>query len=215
MTEFSNLGAHCAVCRQQDFLPFRCTDCARNFCSDHRTPADHKCPSLLAEAKRKIKKLKRLKTGSKARRCKHKACKKRSMVLEECRDCGMEFCATHRFTDDHRCRGKRRISCFGTSHGVFKSPDVETRKPACGPPFGVFESPDAEARKQPGLEKRAPLIYGAFYGTPCPPDTERCNQEAEAEDLELALRLQRSLYGCGEQVRKETDTNDYILNYAY
>mmetsp|Transcript_17575 Transcript_17575/g.49467 ORF Transcript_17575/g.49467 Transcript_17575/m.49467 type:complete len:196 (+) Transcript_17575:82-669(+) len=43
--EFPDLGEHCEVadCKQLDFLPFKCDACARTFCLEHRTYADHHC----------------------------------------------------------------------------------------------------------------------------------------------------------------------------
>ncbi|EER03372.1 AN1-type zinc finger protein 2B, putative [Perkinsus marinus ATCC 50983] len=48
MTDFADLGAHCAepYCHQQDFLPFECDRCHKEFCLDHRTYEAHNCPYL-------------------------------------------------------------------------------------------------------------------------------------------------------------------------
>ncbi|KAF4657350.1 AN1-type zinc finger protein 2A [Perkinsus olseni] len=48
MTDFADLGAHCAepYCHQQDFLPFECDRCHKEFCLDHRTYEAHHCPYL-------------------------------------------------------------------------------------------------------------------------------------------------------------------------
>ncbi|KAF4688675.1 AN1-type zinc finger protein 2A [Perkinsus olseni] len=48
MTDFADLGAHCAepYCHQQDFLPFECDRCHKEFCLDHRTYDAHNCPYL-------------------------------------------------------------------------------------------------------------------------------------------------------------------------
>lgn len=35
-----NIGKHCDICRQLDFLPFTCEDCSKILCSEHRS---HKC----------------------------------------------------------------------------------------------------------------------------------------------------------------------------
>jgi hypothetical protein len=50
MTDFANTGAQCALpsCRQQDFLPFKCSACASSFCLEHRTFAAHSCPRAAA-----------------------------------------------------------------------------------------------------------------------------------------------------------------------
>ena len=43
MANFSELGGHCYenLCKQQDFLPFKCNYCNHIYCLTHRT--DHKC----------------------------------------------------------------------------------------------------------------------------------------------------------------------------
>ncbi|CDO93759.1 unnamed protein product [Kluyveromyces dobzhanskii CBS 2104] len=41
-----DVGTHCSFCRQNDFLPFHCTDCNGDFCSSHRLREDHHCESL-------------------------------------------------------------------------------------------------------------------------------------------------------------------------
>ena len=38
--EFSNLGKHCYICKQQDFLPFFCNYCKQHYCLEHR---NHDC----------------------------------------------------------------------------------------------------------------------------------------------------------------------------
>ncbi|KAF4669890.1 AN1-type zinc finger protein 2A [Perkinsus chesapeaki] len=52
MTDFADLGAHCAepYCHQQDFLPFECDRCHKEFCLDHRTYEAHNCPYLNSTA---------------------------------------------------------------------------------------------------------------------------------------------------------------------
>jgi hypothetical protein len=46
MTEFSNLGVHCAAegCALKDFLPFTCDACSKVFCLEHRVYETHACP---------------------------------------------------------------------------------------------------------------------------------------------------------------------------
>ena len=47
--EFTNLGSHCSytACHQQDFLPFHCEGCNKQFCVDHRLQKQHSCPKIL------------------------------------------------------------------------------------------------------------------------------------------------------------------------
>jgi len=42
---FPNLGVHCSYpsCAQLDFLPFRCSQCEKVYCLDHRTCDAHEC----------------------------------------------------------------------------------------------------------------------------------------------------------------------------
>lgn len=49
--EFYNLGKHCSldICKQQDFLPFKCDLCQHHFCSAHRAYDDHKCAKYEAK----------------------------------------------------------------------------------------------------------------------------------------------------------------------
>ena len=40
-----DVGVHCGYmgCKQRDFLPFTCSDCAITFCLDHRSVTAHIC----------------------------------------------------------------------------------------------------------------------------------------------------------------------------
>ena len=46
-TYIESFGTHCQVssCNLDDFLPFHCTYCNKWYCSAHRTPTCHSCPS--------------------------------------------------------------------------------------------------------------------------------------------------------------------------
>jgi hypothetical protein len=37
------IGTHCAECNDLDFLPFKCPECSRIYCSKHRVPESHGC----------------------------------------------------------------------------------------------------------------------------------------------------------------------------
>ena len=41
--EFSNIGKHCEICQQRDFLPIKCNTCGRYFCKDHMAHDNHDC----------------------------------------------------------------------------------------------------------------------------------------------------------------------------
>ena len=118
--EFASLGAHCAHpgCNQQDFLPFKCEDCGASYCLDHRTAAAHECPAAgrkaeaLAAAARERQLAARLAMGEtspkkkKKKRCPVKGCRAKGLTVSmRCRDCGVEFCPSHRFEDQHVCAG--------------------------------------------------------------------------------------------------------------
>jgi predicted nucleic acid binding AN1-type Zn finger protein len=47
---FADVGRHCEMklCKQQDFLPFKCEFCKHNYCADHRRPNDHNCENETA-----------------------------------------------------------------------------------------------------------------------------------------------------------------------
>lgn len=44
--DLSDVGALCAVCGAQDFLPFRCKGCKKMLCLAHRSSAMHECAGL-------------------------------------------------------------------------------------------------------------------------------------------------------------------------
>lgn len=50
--EVEGLGARCALatCRRLDYLPIRCAQCTRPFCSDHYQPSDHSCTAAVSGA---------------------------------------------------------------------------------------------------------------------------------------------------------------------
>lgn len=37
------VGTHCYECNTVDFLPFKCNNCEKMFCNEHRLPASHRC----------------------------------------------------------------------------------------------------------------------------------------------------------------------------
>ena len=45
--ELPDLGRHCAnpVCKQLDYLPFKCQYCKQEYCDEHSNPKDHNCPN--------------------------------------------------------------------------------------------------------------------------------------------------------------------------
>ncbi|CCD25632.1 Cuz1p NDAI_0F03140 [Naumovozyma dairenensis CBS 421] len=41
-----DVGTHCSLCEKLDFLPFHCSSCNKDFCSEHRSKQSHYCESL-------------------------------------------------------------------------------------------------------------------------------------------------------------------------
>ena len=102
--EFSDLGKHCKLCKQQDFLPFMCDHCNEWFCKDHRTETDHQCPVMnsknIETTKTKVKK---------SKKC--IKCKEPQLVPYRCTDCNKIVCMIHRYSDNHNCVLKTPKSC--------------------------------------------------------------------------------------------------------
>ena len=105
--EFSNLGKHCSCedCYLQDFLPFKCNLCQKDFCLEHRTYESHKCKNfkstiLTEEEKIKAEKerKKRIKSHPKCIKC-----KLRSGTNFKCKTCGKFTCISHRMAQSHNC----------------------------------------------------------------------------------------------------------------
>ncbi|ANB12718.1 Cuz1p [Sugiyamaella lignohabitans] len=38
-----DVGEHCALCNKIDFLPFKCHECEKTYCNEHRKVQDHDC----------------------------------------------------------------------------------------------------------------------------------------------------------------------------
>jgi len=133
--DFLSIGKHCSeeTCKQLDFLPFKCDDCARQFCVDHFEPTKHNCKNVVekdsrlpqcplcmqylskgvrgvddnAQVERHIQsncKL-HLLTNSKPKKnkCATSKCKQRSLIPFTCGSCYQQFCVRHRHPGDHAC----------------------------------------------------------------------------------------------------------------
>ena len=85
--EFSNVGKHCYICKQQDFLPFFCNFCEQYYCLKHR---NHDC-NIPVENIPKKSKTKNL------NRCQQ--CRKKVLVPIICQTCQRKSCISHRFHD--------------------------------------------------------------------------------------------------------------------
>eukprot|EP00929_Paragymnodinium_shiwhaense_P103318 TRINITY_DN66731_c0_g1_i1.p1 TRINITY_DN66731_c0_g1~~TRINITY_DN66731_c0_g1_i1.p1 ORF type:complete len:231 (-),score=47.86 TRINITY_DN66731_c0_g1_i1:88-780(-) len=135
MAVLSDTGRHCDLkeCRQRDFLPFRCDQCAGSFCLEHFRYAAHSCPKaagldnrvlvcplcekavrLVPEEDPNVTWERHTRSGDcgmsaaaaqRKARCPVKGCKEQltSVNSLECGGCGMRVCLKHRFEDDHNC----------------------------------------------------------------------------------------------------------------
>uniref|UniRef100_A0A8R1HJ79 AN1-type domain-containing protein n=1 Tax=Caenorhabditis japonica TaxID=281687 RepID=A0A8R1HJ79_CAEJA len=135
MAEFPNLGKHCEseICNRLDFLPIKCSGCARFFCSEHYTFEAHTCPTgssfsvqvpicplcenpvptpkdvnvdyqVNAHIQNNCQPPKRAKVYSNA--CSVPKCRKKELVPMECSKCRSNYCLAHRHERDHSCERK-------------------------------------------------------------------------------------------------------------
>ncbi|XP_015111093.1 AN1-type zinc finger protein 1-like [Diachasma alloeum] len=89
--EFPEVGTHCAIdsCKQDDFLPFKCTHCSSIFCKNHFNVISHNCkacPENIVLEPRKIQGF----------ICSQELCKSSSPVEMNCIECKKHFCLAHR-----------------------------------------------------------------------------------------------------------------------
>lgn len=141
--QFVNLGAHCAnaLCGQQDFLPFKCEFCLKEYCKEHRGPSEHSCGSFSMGTE--VAKCPMCGQGitlregvdpniswdthfnsgvcyenqqRKSKKCPVGNCKTKLNEVNSCvcSTCGLRTCLTHRFPDQHNCKiigSKNRKKC--------------------------------------------------------------------------------------------------------
>ncbi|ESK88430.1 an1-type zinc finger protein 1 [Moniliophthora roreri MCA 2997] len=101
MSELLEVGNHCAVCPQIDFLPIRC-HCNKFFCKDHIAPDAHTCSALGGSERSNF--------DNKLHRCHFENCQKLSLNLSgsdassaSCPQCTNCFCVEHRHPVAHNC----------------------------------------------------------------------------------------------------------------
>lgn len=117
MTSLFTFGTHCALqsCHQLDYLPFKCDRCNLQHCLNHRQPADHQCTSLhqdkdLHSVNATISAMSIApKSNFQHFRCSHESCKKRELTSNECKNCTLNFCLSHRFPHQHSCKAKPQL----------------------------------------------------------------------------------------------------------
>ena len=113
--EFSQLGKYCSYCGFLDYLPFDCEICKGSFCKNHRF---HGCGTTnnceldklnkLNDSFNLLKIAEYKPKSKKSKLCMFRKCKK-SIMTYKCRDCGKNYCITHRFHDEHKNRSKKLI----------------------------------------------------------------------------------------------------------
>lgn len=97
--ELPHIGLTCSVCNRNDYLPFKCTSCAKVVCIDHRANHGADCPltqtSFVAEPKAVSESLKQA--------CNF--CRKITLKLElsRCQHCPGNHCLYHRHQVQHEC----------------------------------------------------------------------------------------------------------------
>jgi len=98
-----------------DYLPFKCKQCAENFCENHWKPGQHTCSKSPAVEQSTVKKVEPAKVKKKKKPkqnpCQMPNCSGHNLVRMGCGDCGLNFCVKHRFPEDHACL-KRHTSRF-------------------------------------------------------------------------------------------------------
>merc|ERR1712110_328514 len=110
--ELPHLGTHCSLptCNRLDYLPFKCNNCAENFCENHWKSGQHNCSKSPVEhsstfdnvaEKTTITTVKKKKP--KQNPCKMPNCSGHNLVRMGCGECGLNFCVKHRFPDEHQC----------------------------------------------------------------------------------------------------------------
>ena len=96
--EFYDLGAICFVCNRQDYLPWKCNLCNKQFCKNHIK--DHKCINKISKKQKKQKKIRR-------KMVKCNLCKKKvaPLLSINCSYCYNQYCIPHRQPEIHNCKG--------------------------------------------------------------------------------------------------------------
>lgn len=102
MAACGDVGAFCAFCGSQDFLPLKCNGCSEAFCKDHAALEAHSCPSSLG----KEQEVRVAPTeAAKLQRCAAPGCRESLSAHNRvtCWRCHQDVCIKHRFEDCHPC----------------------------------------------------------------------------------------------------------------
>lgn len=130
MAAYSDVGALCSQCGQQDFLPFRCDGCQLTYCEGCRgSLAEHRvgCPSSSAYRAGGATPASTPKVACASLRCVVAGCKEQhASAMIQCASCGQRVCLSHRFEDKHPCVDTAKL-VSDIRRGV---PEAD-RRPAC------------------------------------------------------------------------------------
>eukprot|EP01095_Lingulamoeba_sp_RSL-Kostka_P005874 TRINITY_DN1786_c1_g1_i1.p1 TRINITY_DN1786_c1_g1~~TRINITY_DN1786_c1_g1_i1.p1 ORF type:complete len:362 (-),score=83.92 TRINITY_DN1786_c1_g1_i1:46-1131(-) len=101
--QFTNLGEHCQFddCNIYDFLPFKCSDCNKLYCLEHRSKREHNCVGLdqIEEEDEEGEEVK----GIKKKKCTFDKCNRKELIPFTCKECKNIFCSYHRYSNSHNC----------------------------------------------------------------------------------------------------------------
>jgi predicted nucleic acid binding AN1-type Zn finger protein len=124
MALFSDLGAMCAACKKQDYLPFTCESCKKEFCKEHRflhkpcaddrNGSNPNSPTTMSP---------RETDPCPVPGCREKLTISGSLV---CSGCRRRYCLKHRFPDLHKCPGDKQNQAKAVSRPRGKKKKDET-----------------------------------------------------------------------------------------
>lgn len=87
--QHADIGASCAKCNAQDFLPFVCHGCGKEFCKDHMSLSQHSCPRLTAATSATAA------ASAMGQPCAKAGCPETSITLTTCLQCRAKFCVPY------------------------------------------------------------------------------------------------------------------------
>ncbi|EFP86032.1 hypothetical protein PGT21_015720 [Puccinia graminis f. sp. tritici] len=124
-------GAHCSLpsCNLLDFLPLKCPECHKTFCSSHYKPSlvssdlDHLCEPLVLKTKEKenLPKPTRIPNSlgaNQTKKCSYIKCKTLMLAPISCPHCQLTYCPSHRLEQDHLCQSFTSSSSSSSGNGT-------------------------------------------------------------------------------------------------
>ncbi|KAJ4349141.1 hypothetical protein N0V95_004836 [Ascochyta clinopodiicola] len=115
--DVESIGKHCHSCGQLDFLPFRCADCNKYYCLNHRSEAAHPCHKK-EQAKKSDEDASKTSSSTSLSgkpgvhdhdsQCAREGCKTivntaRKQAVD-CPRCNRRYCIAHRHEEQHDCK---------------------------------------------------------------------------------------------------------------